>query len=274
MVIICDPIGGLGNQLFQIANTISLAIDNKADWVIHKRKIGTMYAFGNRDVYWDNLFKNINAIHVDMNKGKKYIEPKFSFQKIIPDLSLTRTVLCGYFQSYKYFQHNKDIIFKLLINDAILYESQKVMENIKLQFSKNDNKEFQCVSLHVRRGDYIKHPTVHKILPLDYYINTISKFDMSTTLFLIFSDDIEWCKENITKLCANNILVKNADYVDLLIMSLCDHNIIANSSYSWWGAYLNNNEQKQVYYPSKWFNRDGPQDTQDLCPDDWNCIEV
>jgi len=273
MVIICDPIGGLGNQLFQIANVISIALDNKADWVIHKRKIIPMYAFGHRDVYWNNLFKNINAITIDLKKGYKYIEPKFSYQKIIPNIYTPRTVLCGYFQSYKYFEHNKDKVLDLLINKEIIHESQLILDNIKHELKqKNINKEFEYVSVHVRRGDYLKFPKVHHVLDISYYKETIDKFNKNNTFFLIFSDDIDWCKNNITPICPYNILVKNKDYNDLLLMSLCDHNIIANSSFSWWGAYLNSNINKQVYYPKKWFNEEGAQDTQDLCPSKW--IEI
>ena len=90
-------------------------------------------------------------------------------------------------------------------------------------------------------------------------------------VFLVFSDDIEWCKSNIK---ANYIeYVQYDENIDLILMSKCDHNIISNSSFSWWAAWLNKNENKIIKYPNIWFGKDGPQDTFDLIPNSWNIVE-
>jgi hypothetical protein len=114
-------------------------------------------------------------------------------------------------------------------------------------------------------------------LDLDYYKKAISKMSELTgvktddTLFVIFSDDINWCKENFTFLIHTNF-INEKDYVEMFIMSRCEHNIIANSSFSWWSAFLNTNPNKKVIYPSKWFLTKNL-NTKDLHPKSWVSIQ-
>jgi len=123
------------------------------------------------------------------------------------------------------------------------------------------------VSVHVRRGDYLKLSDHHPACTLEYYDKAMSKFDGCK--FLIFSDDKKWCLENFNK--ENCEISFNSDAVeDLQLMSLCDHHIIANSSFSWWGAWLGRNKDKKVIAPKEWF---GPakndHNTKDLYCKDW-----
>jgi len=109
------------------------------------------------------------------------------------------------------------------------------------------------VSVHIRRGDYLKFPDIHPTVSLDYYIKAISDIKKRKDIkcVLVFSDDIQWCKTNFY---ADMIRYAEGlyDYEEMLLMSACTHNIIANSSFSWWGAYLNENPDKIVYAPKIW----------------------
>jgi len=136
-------------------------------------------------------------------------------------------------------------------------------------------KEKNSVSLHIRRGDYL---TMQKaidtigVCPLDYYDKAIREITrkIKNPTFFIFSDDINWVKENL-KTNSPTIFVsggKLKDYEELILMSKCKHNIIANSSFSWWGAWLNNNPNKIVIAPKKWF-KDTSKNTRDLIPESW-----
>jgi hypothetical protein len=169
----------------------------------------------------------------------------------------------GYWQTEKYFGIHSDTIrndFKFPQLDLLNKEYAD-----KIQHA-------ESVSVHIRMGDYINHPLHGGICTLEYYENAIAliKVKVENPLFFIFSNDIEWCK--------NNLKLDNAIYItgndgensfrDMQLMSMCKHNIIANSSFSWWGAWLNNNSDKIVIAPSKWFN-DPTINTKDLIPDSW-----
>ncbi|MDD3060131.1 MAG: alpha-1,2-fucosyltransferase, partial [Sulfurimonas sp.] len=150
------------------------------------------------------------------------------------------------------------------------------LEDIKL---KEEIQSSNSVSLHVRRGDYVSNKNAtsyHGVSSLDYYYNaieTISK-KISNPILYIFSDDIPWVRENlIVSLPIVFIENTNTDrpFEDIYLMSLCKHNIIANSTFSWWGAYLNSNLEKNVIAPKKWFN-DPVINTEDLIPSSWTRI--
>ncbi|HOV15035.1 MAG TPA: alpha-1,2-fucosyltransferase, partial [Spirochaetota bacterium] len=139
----------------------------------------------------------------------------------------------------------------------------------------NQIKNSNSVSIHVRRGDYvgnIKTLNFHGVCEIDYYIDAINsiKQKVQNPLFFIFSDDIEWCKNNIKD--ENSIFIdfERDDYVDMYLMTVCKHNIIANSSFSYWAAYLNQNFDKIVIAPKKWFKDDNQNKrTEGLIPEKW-----
>jgi hypothetical protein len=135
--------------------------------------------------------------------------------------------------------------------------------------------ESESVSIHVRRGDYVNNPKVneyHGSLQSDYYLKAIEVINnkVSDSKFYIFSDDIEWVRDNMFG-DLNAVFVKTtSDEEDMYLMSKCKHNIIANSSFSWWGAYLNSNESKLVVAPVQWFkNAEMNEKTLDLVPTNW-----
>lgn len=147
----------------------------------------------------------------------------------------------------------------------------------------NDNKNIElaelitnkrAVSCHVRRGDYLKDP-LYGVCTSEYYVKAIDEINkrVSPELYCVFSDDIKWCKENLGEIIGKDKEIVFVDwnkgensFRDMQLMSLCNHNIIANSSFSWWGAWLNNHEDKVVIAPSVWMNK--PMVNDPLC-DSW-----
>jgi hypothetical protein len=231
--------GGLGNQLFQIATTIALAIKNNDEtcFDIDNHRIGLQGK--NASNYKSNVYRKLNNGIIN-NISNIYNETGFHYSKIPYKESLK---IVGYFQSEKYFIDYRDEILNLF------EPNENIITYINSKYG--DILTKKTCSLHVRRGDYLNFSDNHPPLQLKYYQDAIKNFD-SDTLFLVFSDDINWCK---TVFIGNNfIFIENEeDYIDLYIMSLCKNNIIANSSFSWWGSWLNKNKDKKIIAPSKWF---------------------
>jgi hypothetical protein len=161
----------------------------------------------------------------------------------------------GYFQNPNFFNKYKSKIIELFSLDT---NSQNIVNNI---YNSIVNNNYDTVSIHVRRSDYIKLQNIHVVQNIEYYKNAIDyiKNKYNNLLFLIFSDDINWCKTNFGSLNINCIYVENVspyldkDILDMYLMAQCKHNIIANSTFSWWGAYMNKNKDKIVCAPNRWF---------------------
>lgn len=236
--------GGLGNQMFQIAAAINLA-----------NKIGTTTEFQiDSQKYIKNIFSRLSNNKVDISFI--YNEPCFHFVMLPEHDNLC---LNGYFQSEKYFIDNVQKI------KQIFAETEQISEYIDKKYSKYNL--INCTSLHVRRGDYLKFPLIHPVCDVSYYNKALQHIDEYENL-IIFSDDIKWCQENFN--FKNMIFVQGEqDYIDLYLMSRCKNNIIANSTFSWWSAWLNNNKNKKIIAPKNWFGPVGPQDVYDLIPNEW-----
>jgi len=179
----------------------------------------------------------------------------------------------GYFQSEKYFKHAKDKVQEIIT----------VTEDVKrgIQDQINIIRSEYTISLHVRRGDYLNYPNIHPTPNQDYYkeaieyiVNETKKTDIE---IFVFSDDILWCVNNLFSLAKINGIKKvnfvsdNENYEDLHLMSICNHQITANSSFSWWAAWLNINKDKIIVSPNNWFGPQGP-DPKDLVPETWKKI--
>jgi hypothetical protein len=122
------------------------------------------------------------------------------------------------------------------------------------------------IGIHIRRGDYLRFPDHHPILPIEYYKTAIDYFKADNVF--VFSDDIDWCKSNI--IGDNIIYIENEkDYIEMYLMSLCENNIISNSSFSWWGAWLNENKNKKVIGPKLWFGNAIQFISDDIIPEGW-----
>ena len=275
--------GGLGNQLFQYSLGRKLSLKNndvfKLDLSDFTADNPRSYSLGEF-----NIIENF-ASDEDINKIKKSgvwklidkLKPYckrsaikyqgYDFDPNILKLS-GNFYLDGYWQSEKYFQDIENIIRKeVALKNPIENKYADLISQIK-----NTN----SVSIHIRRGDYItnkKFSKVYNLLDEKYYQKAV-KFiaeKISDPHFFIFSDNINWVKQNLnipylkTFVSGDN---ETKDYEELILMSLCQHNIIANSSFSWWGAWLNKNADKIVISPDKWFN-DKIGNAKDLIPENW-----
>ena len=121
-------------------------------------------------------------------------------------------------------------------------------------------------AVHVRRTDYAKSNGFHNMLDMDYYDEAIS--NIGSGKYVIFSDDIEWCRRSLK--FKNLFFVEgNSSWEDLFLMSLCNNNIMANSTFSWWAAFLNKNKNKRIIFPSKWFGKKCKHKTNDMFPTSW-----
>lgn len=264
----CHLMGGLGNQLFQIFATISCAIKHK-----HSFRFLDVEELGNRPTYWKTIFSKLNLFLVKKFPQMVIVkEHEFRYNEInIEHLSGQNVTLVGYYQSFKYFEEYYDSICNLLQID--IYK-RNVIE--KCNFNTDD-----YVSMHFRLGDYKQIQHIHPIASYAYYKSALVHIQkkcksIENVLYFCEYEDIETVLQMIHKLQVDfpNLQFVRADneltdWEQMLLMSCCRHNIIANSSYSWWGAYFNEHEDKIVCYPSAWFGPKVGHNTRDLCPLEW-----
>lgn len=246
-----DIKGGLGNVMFQIATAYAASIENNMLFTVDRRNYHGAHHELNK--YSSNILRNV--VYSDLNIDFDYFgEKEFKYNKL-PKFT-TNTKLNGYFQSEKYFKKYRNEILEY-------FEPTKdIVDKVKLIYG--DVLHKKTCSIHVRRGDYLHLETFHPVLSINYYKESFNKLG-SDLVYLIFSDDISWCKENFDFI-PNKIFVDDLeDYEEIYLMSLCNNNIIANSSFGWWGAWLNKNIHKKIIFPKVWF---GPSllyhDTSDI----------
>ena len=213
------------------------------------------------------------------NRVKKLIklisiknENDFGFQPEM--LSFKKNVfLNGYWQSEKYFSP----VSRIIKNDFTIKDNflSEILNSDRLNDVLNKITQTNSVAIHFRRGDYVHDPNTNKhhgLCSMDYYQRAISFLKKQTNLphFFLFSDEPGWLKANFTLEEPFTIIENNPGYADLYLMSNCKHNIIANSSFSWWGSWLNRNAKKIVVTPDKWFNdSEKNKQTRDLIPEKW-----
>jgi hypothetical protein len=283
-MITCNLMGGLGNQIFQIFATINYAIKNKKQFgFLNVKTLGENYTTI-RYTFWETFFSKLQPfLKNNFSTGYQINEKQFSYDEL-PDIRMIKEniLLYGYFQSYKYFQENYALICRIICLD-------KMKEDllIKLKFNKEELKN--VISMHFRIGDYKLAPHYHPLATHLYYVRALecisNKQPLSSeshkVIYFCEDTDIDDVMKIINSLeqkftnykfirCDNNL----ADWEQMLLMSCCNHNIIANSSFSWWGAYFNSAEDKIVCYPSIWFGTHAQHDTRDLCPPTWIKIKV
>ncbi len=237
--------GGLGNQLFQIAAAQSLAWKLGVKAVFDLDKCSTDNQGHKASKYKDTIYRKLETGDTS-SCVNVYNEPHFHYKP----LPLTdNQVLDGYFQSYKYFSEYSDSI-KKIFNDYIyppVFPGEKF------------------TAVHVRRGDYLNFPDTYTLLPKEYYESAMKLFPGS--LFVFISDDIEWCKNNFR---GPNILFSVYDDIaDFNLIRGADNVIMANSSFSWCGAWLNTNNNKKIIAPANWFKPRADHNTKDLYCNSW-----
>ena len=254
-MISCNLKGGIGNQLFQISTTFSLAQSNNDQSVFNLDACYTPMQGNKASKYKDTIFKNLN-ISTSIVRESLYTEPIFSYTPIQYSKNLC---IDGYFQSEKYFSQYYDELLTF-------YNLNYKVDEIKEFLSKLPR---PITSIHVRRGDYIPFQNIVVLLDFEYYKRSMDVLKSNT--YLIFSHDFEWAKEKFTS--KNHVLFEFDDeLMNLIAMSCCDNHIIANSTFSWWGAYLNKSKTKTIVAPTQWFNPDANIPECDLIPPTWNRV--
>lgn len=258
--------GRLGNQMFQYASLLGIAKNIGFDYGIrYANKDEFAYAnplVGKEKLDLVDAFGELSAKDsTDTSPVYTLQEEKHEFDKRIFNDTPDKCDLIGYFQTEKYFDKFKDEVKKdFTFREEIVKECETILFEI--------DTERPLVSVHVRRGDYTQLQDFHPLCPVEYYLDSLTIVG-DDHYPIVFSDDIEWCKNNL-HLDEAYYCSGNSQFVDMCLMSMCDSNIIANSSFSWWGAWLNNNENKTVVAPSQWFgSKLADKNTDDMYCEGW-----
>ncbi len=285
--------GGLGNQMFQYAFALSIAEETNKKITFDDRfsnqhngfELGK--AFGIKPSKPDateivklkiSNFKKNQIIKFCSKKNQfiknfllknSLIEEKLSYQKYKVHSDSKILFIDGYWQSALYFKS-----IEKMIKEKFEFPPLPELEKNKYGI---DILETNSVSIHIRRGDYLneKNKKIYCICGEDYYSKSISHIlrKVNNPKFYIFSDDVEWAKKNIKFNQLTTYIIKeksHISYIDMQLMSMCKHNIIANSSFSWWAAWLNKNQEKIVIAPKKWFiNKDLNLQSRTIIPATW-----
>lgn len=250
--------GRLGNILFEVVTGASLA---KRMGVSFKAIPGEYLEIEYLRSFLKSIFRKIDFQEQHPENVEIFCEPRFTYSALPFKKDI---VLKGYFQSEQYF--DKELVRSLFEIDP------ETESYIRKKYGAILRKK--TVGLHVRRGDYLFLEYKHPVSRMSYFKKAISCFDPDTS-FLVLSDDMGWCKKHF-KGERFYFVEKETPLVDLYLQTLCSHNIISNSSFSWWGAWLNPNPEKKVIYPAPWFGafyRD-KLNTKDLCPKEWIPVPI
>ena len=270
--------GRLGNQMFQYAGLRGIAANRGYDWVIPRP-----------DSYGDSNYGLFDCFEMgsveEKNFGKlnapSIATGQFHFSQDFFDGCPDNTNLHDYFTTEKYFANIKDVIRKdFTFKKEILEPCKEIVDELE-----------NPIFMHVRRGDYVVNPSAHPMCPISYYEKALELFEENSPV-LVFSDSIEWCKEQEffqgdrfmlseydekysqtadTLLGKQNTLIP---YFDLCMMTLCNGGIIANSTMSWWGAWLMENKTQPIVAPKPWFGTHyNDYNMNDLLPDGWVEVE-
>lgn len=254
--------GRLGNQMFQYATLKSIAKKHNYQFLIPPSDF--------KDPWHDHqLFEGFNLpslsqTNIGFNNTKLTVEEgQFNFNEDLYENCPDNVDLLGYFQTEKYFKEIKNEIKKdFTFKDEIYSSAKEYRDSIKTD---------EVISLHIRRGDYVNQPW-HGCCPLEYYENALSKLNDNDPV-IIFTDDPEWAL-NQKFFESDRFYISNGNYnlFDMCLMTLCDFHIIANSSFSWWGAWLS--DSKKVVAPKRWFGAplSEKNDICDLIPEEWETI--
>jgi len=290
--------GGLGNQLFQYALGYTLATRFKKNvrfdtsyYNIQESENATMrelllpyFDIDNFEISFTNDAFNFTNIFVKIKRQfermffpyykRSYIEDQSGI--FDPNIFKIRnsTYLDGFWQSPKYFVEVGDGLRRQLVLKNKLSASAAT-------FSDLIKKSHTSISLHVRRGDYLsKYSHIYHTQTNNYYSESINhilnNLGAENITVFIFSDDIEWCKANM-QLSYNHVIIDDSSigtHEEMVLMSQCDHNIIANSTFSWWAAWINNNPHKMIIAPKKWFTDPykNVEYINSIYPSSWICL--
>jgi hypothetical protein len=286
-MIIINLSGGLGNQMFQFAFANNIAKKNNLDVRFSTDLLSIHNGYELFNVFKINMgiarpldIKKLlgwqaygvvrkilsRRIFSFLRKTNFFVEPNFHYSKLHSNFICDNSYIHGYWQSYKYFFSRDEIL------SIFIFKKNTSRENLLLIDRINNS---NSVSIHVRRGDYQNKYSIHSLCQKEYYDKAINKILSlyPNAFFYIFSDDAAWVGKNFKTISDRKEVVNfNSgfnSFEDMRLMSLCKHNIISNSTFSWWGAYLNTNPKKIVICPEKWFNSNCDHNTIDLIPNEW-----
>ncbi len=281
-MIVVKLMGGLGNQMFQYAAARGLAKNGPVytDQSFFKINKVSTDAFTAR-CYRLDVFKQLNVKKLDSFSSailgadnliakvlKRVLFPGLIYWHGESPIAGKMMYLDGYFQSEVHFRSIRSVLLK----EFEFSELNSKAQTWHREITQSSN----AVSIHVRRGDYLNAPVAayHGLLHQDYYRKAIALIEarVSRPQYFIFSDDATWCRQAFAFLGPTAQVVENddQDWADMALMSRCKHNIIANSSFSWWAAWLNTNPEKIVIAPKKWFMDKAAYDkAANLIPPNW-----
>ena len=255
--------GQLGNQMFQYAAVLGISRYLGVPFTVPKHDTVVDDGLGNKlrielfdcfDIKPDNIGYLLSE--------NVFKEQGFEFDSRYRTLDRRENfTICGFFQSEKYFENNiEEVREQFKFKDSIIKDTQYVVE----EFYDNP------IGLHIRRGDFLINSGNHHNLTLEYYQRALTHFKYTRNV-IVFSDDPEWCKEQSIFSDDRFIISEgNSSFHDLYLMSKCNDFIIANSTFSWWGAWLSDNPDKKVIAPRKWFGPNNAHlNTKDLYPNGW-----
>jgi hypothetical protein len=290
-MIITHVIGGLGNQLFQYAMarriayknnlTLKLDISDFSTYKLHEFRLNQFNIAAETATQEEirKFIKNRNKIYLKLVRTynsllpftlRSYLKERFFYYDSETTKLSDNIYLEGHWPSEKYFLDIEHIIRQEF---TLKSEMDAYHQALKKQIENADS-----VSIHIRRGDYVSNHTanqIHGICPLEYYHNAIDVLTkkIENPHFFIFSDDPKWAYDNLKIPYTTTMIQREGrrDYEDLILMSSCKHHIIANSTFSWWGAWLNPRQDKIVISPARWY-QGADYDTRDLLPSSWITI--
>jgi hypothetical protein len=259
--------GRLGNQMFQYAALRGISKNIGAEICIPYYEHAVDDGMGNmlRTELFDSFDLRVKTGLLNNGHAPVVNEKHFHFDEDLFHMCPDHVDLRGYFQTEKYFKHIEDEIREdFTFKDEILDPCKEMISSV-------DNP----IALHVRRTDYISNSANHPPCTLEYYEKALQYFEEDRNV-IVFSDDPTWCNNQELFSGDRFMISENVDNrVDLCLMSLCNDFIIANSSFSWWGAWLSTNKNKKVIAPIRWFGSDGytkDHNTKDVVPNEWTRI--
>tara|TARA_R110002110_G_scaffold240307_2_gene456510 strand:+ start:2725 stop:3522 length:798 start_codon:yes stop_codon:yes gene_type:complete len=265
-MISAELMGRLGNQMFIVAATLSLARDNQDEAMFSDLISGITPSQKSQSLYKQTIFRKINFTHPSSLSGKFesiHVEPQnHRYKEIEYNKNL---FLKGYFQCEKYFCHNREFILDLF---SPLEEVNNFIHKKYRDIINND----ECVFVHIRRGDFLKYKEYHNNLGKEYYDKAFSEFKGHKLVF--FSDDIEWCRQTFGEKDENYFVDAQNDIIELYLMSKIKNGILSNSSFSWWGSWLNKDPGNFVApHQDRWFGvKNSHLNAVDIIPNRWKKI--
>ena len=267
--------GGLGNQMFQLATAYAYAKKYNGTLQIIKNK----KYYDGRPLYWDSVLQRFQKYLVDSlpNNLTEWFETEATLFHNLPELKSQGIYFNGYLQSPKYF-FNKDTENEI---KNLFLPTEDILTYINNKYRLLLNNKDRIIIVHARRTDYLRNQDIinfHGPLPVEYYKEAIKKMNnyVQNPIYILASDDITFWQDVIKEcdeLNENNIFIlkDENEITTLALLQQFNNFIIANSTFSWWAAYLSR-ECKKVIAPSKWFGPTGPKNYKDIYCSDWELV--